>query len=204
MSLFTPFETTAFETTPRTDEERVVQRSTTACCQRRRGAMGTLMMVAACGLVTTVVFTNDLAHMYLYQTQMRTVAESAASAAAMKLQATGDRYQALQAAQQIANRNLVGAESVELSPKQIRFGTAINNRGQWCYVAPKPSPQSNDESAKQVANAVSVTIDRHPDSLFGEAAHWCCEKLGFVRLDKQFTAAAYCPAADQNVIELTE
>lgn len=171
---------------------------------RRRGAMGTLMMVAACGLIATVVFTNDLAHMYLFQTQMRTVAEAAASAAAMKLQATGDRYQALQAAQQIADRNLVGAASVEISQKNLQFGRAINRGGQWCYADSDLSPKNTASSAERTSNAVRVTIDRHPDNLFGQAVHWCCAQLGFVRLDKQFTAAAYCPAADQNVIELTE
>lgn len=88
----------------------------------RRGAMAVLIAFSLPVILILVAFAIQTTYHQLTRTELRTVVDAAAEAAARTLSDTGNQNQAIQSAKAAAARNHVGGESCTLYNSDIVFG----------------------------------------------------------------------------------
>ncbi len=129
----------------------------TGCNSQRTGAMLPLIAVTMVILFVAITLAVDFARIQLTRAELRTATDAAARAGAEALGRTQDPNQAVQAAINIARRNIVAGSSLNIRANQIQIG--------------RTTPDKNGVFAcnevNNAQNAVRVTGLRTSGSLDG-------------------------------------
>lgn len=128
--------------------------------QTRAGAAIIFMVVMLVALLTLSGFAINLAHIQLVRTEMQVATDASARAASKTFADTGDFTLALNAAQSLANRNLVNAEPIKLSAGDFRFGTSVRNSlpERYDFKSGGISPNAIHLSVEKSKNAASGPV----------------------------------------------
>ena len=84
---------------------------------RRKGSMLVMIAVVMIILIIGAIFSIDVAYMHMVRAELRTSTDAAARAGAETLTRTQDPDAAIDAAIEIANRNLVSGQGLQLKRK---------------------------------------------------------------------------------------
>ena len=130
----------------------------------RDGAMLPMVGVVILILFVACTFAVDIARIHLTRSELRTATDAAARAAVESLSRVQDTQTATNAALEVARRNIVAGNGLDLRPQDIVFGTTIQN----------PDGSFNFQQSSSVINAVRVVGERSDaapdgpvDMLFG-------------------------------------
>jgi Ca-activated chloride channel family protein len=134
----------------------------------RVGAAIILMVVMLVALLTLAGYAINLAHIQLVRTEMQVATDASARAASKIFADTGDMALALNAAQSLANRNLVDAEPLKLSATDFRFGTSIRKStpDRYHFNTGGTSPNAIHLTVEKSANTPSGPV-KLPFPVFG-------------------------------------
>jgi Ca-activated chloride channel family protein len=126
----------------------------------RTGAAILFMVVTLVALLTLSGFAINLAYIQLVRTEMQVATDASARAASKTFADTGDFTLALNAAQSLANRNLVSAEPLKLSARDFRFGTSVRNSlpERYRFQSGGASPNAIHLTVEKSANAPSGPV----------------------------------------------
>ena len=147
---------------------------------QRRGAMLILIAVMLIGFMVTVAFSIDIAHMQLARTELRSATDAASKAAALELSQTQSTAKAVARGQQIAARNLVDGEPLQLSASDFQFG----------HSKEQPSGRFQFTSVGTPTNSVQVNGRRTQGSPSGAVPHFFGNIFGVEFFEPQVNATA--------------
>ena len=104
--------------------------------QSRNGAMLPLIAVVMIIMIVGAVFSVDIAYMHMVRAELRTATDAAARAGAEVLARTQDPDQAIQAAIDVAERNIVSGNGLTLNRDDIVLGSVqLQPDGSFDFVA---------------------------------------------------------------------
>lgn len=127
-------------------------------CGRRKGAIAILIIAMLLALLAMAAFAVDVSYMQLTQAELRAATDAAAKAAARELSLTdGNEKLALDAARDIAGRNMVGGKPLQLATGDLQFGQAVRQSDGTLQFSPGVTPYTS----------VRVTSDLSSGSLTG-------------------------------------
>lgn len=131
----------------------------------RAGAMMPLMAVTMVFLFVAAVFAVDLSRMHNVRSELRTATDAAARAAVESLSRNNSESDAIQAALDIAQLNLVAGQPLELDPSKIVFGASLQNEdGSFSFV---DKSELDPSSRTTIVNSVQVLGERTSESSDG-------------------------------------
>ena len=131
--------------TLKTTNQKTTNYRTTKRRSDRAGAMLPLIAVTLVFLFVAAVFAVDLSRIHVVRSELRTATDAAARAAVEALGRTESEADAIQAALDIAELNLVAGQPLLLDPTRIVFGASVkNDDGSFtfiCLLYTSPSPR---------------------------------------------------------------
>lgn len=95
----------------------------------REGSMLVMIAITMIIFIIGAVFTIDVAYMHMVRAELRTSTDAAARAGAETIARTQDPEQAIEAALEIARRNSVSGDGLELTRDDIQLGNLVENPG---------------------------------------------------------------------------
>jgi Flp pilus assembly protein TadG len=147
---------------------------------KRTGAMLVLVAVTLIIFIVALVFSIDVAYMQLVRSQLRAAADAAAKAGAIKLSMAQDDQAAVQAAIDVAAKNIVAGEPMKLVADDVEIGnSAPQKNGTWNFVA-----------GAQPFNAIRVNAERSSDTVAGPVRLLVGGLLGRQTFEPRHTAMA--------------
>ncbi len=149
--------------------------------RNRRAAMLVLIAVCLPLCIIMAAFAIDVAWMQLVRTELRTGTDAAARAGAKELSLSQDTTAARNRAKQVARRNKVASQPLELADQDIQIGqsTQSNSTSRFSFSGSSPRP-----------NAVRVTGRRTQGSIGGPVELLFAGALGVREFEPQHVATS--------------
>ena len=127
-----------------------------------------LIAVMLIGFMITVAFSVDVAHMHLSRTELRSATDAASKAAALELSSTQDVAQAIARGQQIASRNLVAGDPLQLRPSDFSFGhSEEQSGGRFAFNSGGSPTNSVQVNGRRTSGSASGPVPLFFGNIFG-------------------------------------
>lgn len=152
--------------TLKTTNQKTTNYRTTKRRSDRAGAMLPLIAVTLVFLFVAAVFAVDLSRIHVVRSELRTATDAAARAAVEALGRTESEADAIQAALDIAELNLVAGQPLLLDPTRIVFGASVkNDDGSFTFIE---QGDFDPDDRNAIANSVRVLGERTATSPSGQ------------------------------------
>jgi Mg-chelatase subunit ChlD len=152
--------------------------------RQRKGAMVILVLLVLVLLIVGALFSIDVAYMHMIRAELRTATDAAARAGAETLSRTQDPNQAINAAIEIAQKNNVAGNGLDLRPSDIELGSHKAVNGRFVFVPGGTQLNAVRVRGTRLADSLDGSVPLFFGRMFGTADFQPLQQASATKIDR--------------------